>query len=71
VTGSHADREIFMLVCRQCGDGHLVMPFRSAAERGKWAAAHTEGTGHDKWRVADNLGEMAQLVTTLTLTAGN
>ena len=31
----------------------LPMPFESPAERGKWAAAHTAGTGHDSWFVID------------------
>ena len=44
----------YLLVCRDCGDGKLVMPFASAAERGKWAAEHTEGTGHDNWFVKDD-----------------
>ncbi len=47
----------YVLVCRECseqdGNRPLVMPFGSAAERGKWAAAHTGGTGHDRWFVAD------------------
>jgi hypothetical protein len=29
------------------------MPFGSPAERGKWAAAHTRGTGHDRWFVTE------------------
>lgn len=43
----------YLLVCRECGDGAdaLVMPFASEAERGRWAGAHTRGTGHDRWRV--------------------
>jgi hypothetical protein len=45
----------YLLVCRECGDGEdaLVMPFESAEARGKWAAAHTRGTGHDRWFVKD------------------
>jgi hypothetical protein len=43
----------FLLVYRECGNGDLVMPFGSPAERGKWAAAHTRGTGHDRWIVKD------------------
>lgn len=43
----------FLLACRECGDGDMVMPFRSATERGKWAGAHTRGTGHDAWFVKD------------------
>lgn len=43
----------YLLVCRDCGNGELVMPFGSAEERGKWAAAHTRATGHDQWWVKD------------------
>lgn len=42
-----------LLVCRECGDGDLVMPFGSAAERGKWAAEHMQATGHERWFVCD------------------
>lgn len=66
MTSDHADREFFLLVCRLCGTGDLVMPFGSPAERGKWAAEHTQGTGHDAWLVADNVEQMGRLVTTLT-----
>ena len=43
----------YMIACRECGDPErpLPMPFGSQAERGKWAAAHTRGTGHDRWLV--------------------
>jgi hypothetical protein len=49
----------YLLVCRECGDGDdaLVMPFESAEARGKWAAAHTRGTGHDRWFVYDQRRE--------------
>lgn len=43
----------YLLVCRLCGDGELVMPFESAQARGRWAAEHTKGTGHDQWWVCD------------------
>jgi len=43
----------WLLVCRECGNGDLVMPFASPAERGRWAAAHTRATGHDRWLVTD------------------
>lgn len=45
----------YLLVCLECGDPErpLPIPFGSPAERGKWAAAHTRGTGHDNWRVWD------------------
>jgi len=61
-----ASTDIFyLLACRECGqedppgigacgDGHpLIMPFGSAEARGKWAAEHTHGTGHDRWWVSD------------------
>jgi hypothetical protein len=47
-------RTFYLLVCRECGNGDLVMPFDSPAERGKWAAAHTRGTGHDRWFVTES-----------------
>lgn len=40
----------FLLICRQC-EPEIPMPFASAEERGRWAGAHTRGTGHDQWRV--------------------
>jgi hypothetical protein len=48
----------YVLVCRECEgdvppDRWLPIPFGSPAERGKWAAAHTRATGHDKWWVYD------------------
>lgn len=48
-------RTFYLLVCQECGNGDLVMPFGSAAERGHWAAEHTRGTGHDCWRVHDHV----------------
>jgi hypothetical protein len=49
------DREgaTWLLVCHRCGNGDLEMPFDSAEARGKWAAAHTRGTGHDSWWAPD------------------
>lgn len=52
------DPEIsYLLVCRECepdqAPGAAVIPFGSAEERGKWAAAHTRGTGHQTWWVHD------------------
>jgi hypothetical protein len=44
----------YLLVCRECGSGDLVMPFGSPAERGKWAGAHTRETGHDRWFVTES-----------------
>jgi len=42
----------YLLWCLQChADVTAPMPFLAAEERGKWAAAHREGTGHDSWRV--------------------
>jgi hypothetical protein len=53
----YAPEIFYVLVCREC-DGEdpehwLPMPFPSPAERGHWAAAHTKGTGHDRWFVLD------------------
>lgn len=48
----------YLLICRECGNGDLVMPFGSPAERGKWAAAHTTGTGHDRWFVTESTGRL-------------
>jgi hypothetical protein len=45
--------KFYLLVCRECGNGDLVMPFGSPAERGKWASGHTKGTGHDRWFVTE------------------
>lgn len=44
---------LYLLVCRQCGNGDLVIPFDSPEARGKWAAAHRDSTGHDQWRCAE------------------
>lgn len=49
----------YLLVCRECGSGDLVMPFGSPAERGKWAAAHTRATGHDRWFVTESGGRLS------------
>jgi hypothetical protein len=48
-------KAFYLLACRECGDPEkpLIMPFGSAAERGKWASEHTQGTGHDRWWVKD------------------
>lgn len=45
----------YLLVCLECGDpdDQLIMPFDSPDARGKWATAHTRGTGHDRWWVKD------------------
>lgn len=48
-------KTFYLLVCRECGNGRLVMPFGSAAERGEWAAEHTRATGHDSWFVRDEI----------------
>jgi len=50
-----AGKTFYLLVCLECGDPDrpLPIPFGSAAERGKWAAEHTRGTGHDRWIVMD------------------
>lgn len=44
--------EFYVLVCRECRPV-LPIPFESAEERGRWAAEHTRGTGHDQWFVKD------------------
>jgi hypothetical protein len=43
----------YLLACLECDaqSRPLLMPFGTAAERGKWAAEHTRGTGHDRWYV--------------------
>jgi hypothetical protein len=46
----------FLLNCLECDEASgraLEIPFGSPADRGKWAAAHTKGTGHQRWRVLD------------------
>lgn len=57
VTGT--TQKFYLLVCRECGNGDLVMPFDSPAERGKWAGAHTRGTGHDRWFVTESSGRLS------------
>jgi len=52
-------KTFYLLVCRDCGNGDLIMPFGSPAERGKWAAGHTHGTGHAQWLVHDEVREVA------------
>ena len=51
----------YLLACRECGDPErpLIMPFGTAAERGKWASAHTRATGHERWWVKDEVREQA------------
>ena len=46
---------LYLLVCRICDRDQepWIIPFSSPAERGKWAATHTRGTGHDQWWVHD------------------
>jgi hypothetical protein len=47
-------RTFYVLVCLMCDpDAEGPIPFPSAEERGRWAAAHTAGTGHEKWIVID------------------
>ena len=43
-------RHFYLLLCFDCTPP-LPMPFLSLEERGKWAAQHTEGAGHDDYRV--------------------
>ena len=51
--------KFYLLVCRECGNGDLVMPFGTPDERGKWAGAHTRGTGHDRWFVTESAGRLS------------
>jgi hypothetical protein len=44
----------YLLICRECDDGDLVMPFDSPALRGRWATEHTRGTRHDRWFVTES-----------------
>jgi hypothetical protein len=55
INGPEPAGTFYVIVCRLCGDPDrpLPMPFNSPAERGKWAAGHTAGTGHDRWFVLD------------------
>lgn len=46
----------YTIVCRECNpdpEDMLIMPFETAQARGEWAAAHTKGSGHDRWLVLD------------------
>ena len=46
----------YLLICRDCTTGGarpLPIPFGSPEERGRYAAEHREGTGHDNWWVHD------------------
>lgn len=50
-------RDFYVLWCRVCDpDLEYDIPFDSPEARGRWAAAHTEGLGHDSWRTEDLLG---------------
>lgn len=42
----------FVLFCREC-DPDTPIPFETAEARGRWASAHTAGTGHDRWLVTE------------------
>lgn len=42
----------YVLFCRHC-DEDTPIPFESPEARGKWAAEHTKGTGHQWWIVVD------------------
>jgi hypothetical protein len=59
MTGDREFEVFYLLACRECGDPErpLVMPFGSAAERGRWASEHTRATGHDRWWVKDHVRE--------------
>jgi hypothetical protein len=49
---------VYLLVCRLCGDPArpLPVPFSSPQARGRWAAGHTDATGHNSWLVLDQAG---------------
>lgn len=51
----------YLLVCLECAPDQSekarAIPFGSAEERGKWAAAHRDGTGHDRWLVTEETRE--------------
>lgn len=46
----------FVIFCKECDEGGepLPIPFDSPEARGKWAAEHKNGTGHDQWTVIDH-----------------
>jgi hypothetical protein len=49
-------RVFYLLVCLECEvepTRPSPIPFESAEARGKWAAEHTRGTGHERWWVED------------------
>lgn len=52
---SVAPRKWYVICCRDCdGEGEpLPMPFETPEARGRWAAEHKRGTGHDRWFVID------------------
>lgn len=50
----------YILVCRECDpDGGTPIPFACPEDRGKWAAEHRDGTGHDRWIVLDTVQDAA------------
>jgi hypothetical protein len=45
----------FVLFCRVCDpDLEMPIPFTTPEARGRHAAAHRDGTGHDAWLVVDH-----------------
>jgi hypothetical protein len=48
-----ADSAVYLLLCRECSTDEPI-PFDSPEARGKWAAAHRDGTGHDTWWAHDH-----------------
>jgi hypothetical protein len=55
VSGSDPGVRWFVLFCRRCDpDLETPMPFLSAADRGRWAGAHTRETSHDRWLVIEH-----------------
>jgi hypothetical protein len=55
VSGTDPGIRWYVLFCRGCDPGlKTPMPFLSAEDRGRWAGAHTSGTGHDRWLVIEH-----------------
>lgn len=50
-----APRKWYVIFCRDCDEGGspIPIPFETPEARGRWAAEHKRGTGHDHWLVID------------------
>ncbi len=46
--------------CDEAAGEKTVMPFPSPEARGRWAAEHTLGTGHNRWADVVDLTQRAQ-----------